>query len=154
MMDDQQWAAVSAFGVAVCEVLNCTAVQQRAVAGFARLTGSDTSVICLPGWVGGEHGDPSSVTMDVDGPREITLTEHSVGYVAAPGERLRAHSGGGGGWGPALERDPGAVLEDVRDGLVSIGAARDRYGVALIGTPLAVDERITRLLRQDASPID
>jgi hypothetical protein len=41
------------------------------------------------------------------------------------------------------------VLRDVRDGVVSVAAARDVYGVALMGNGLAVDERATAALRGD-----
>ena len=36
---------------------------------------------------------------------------------------------GGGGYGPAEDRDPDAVLRDVRDGKVSLERARQIYGV-------------------------
>jgi N-methylhydantoinase B len=38
---------------------------------------------------------------------------------------------GGGGYGPASARDPERVLADVREGYVSIGQAREAYGVAI-----------------------
>jgi N-methylhydantoinase B len=38
-------------------------------------------------------------------------------------------SNGGGGYGLPWERDPATVLEDVIDGYVTIGKARDVYGV-------------------------
>jgi N-methylhydantoinase B len=38
---------------------------------------------------------------------------------------------GGGGYGPPSARDPRRVLEDVREGYVSIGQAREAYGVAI-----------------------
>lgn len=37
----------------------------------------------------------------------------------------------GGGWGNPLNRDPNAVLRDVRDGVVSRASARDVYGVEI-----------------------
>jgi N-methylhydantoinase B len=52
---------------------------------------------------------------------------------------------GGGGFHDPLERDPSAVLDDVRDGYVSPEAARSAYGVVLAGD--AVDESATRELR-------
>ena len=52
---------------------------------------------------------------------------------------------------PALDRDPEAVKEDVLDEYVSLGAARDKYGVVLTGTldeyDLAVDIAATKALR-------
>jgi N-methylhydantoinase B len=38
-------------------------------------------------------------------------------------------SGGGGGYGDPLEREPARVVEDVLDGYVSVEAAREHYGV-------------------------
>ena len=38
---------------------------------------------------------------------------------------------GGGGYGPPAGRDPERVLEDVREGYVSLERAREEYGVAI-----------------------
>jgi N-methylhydantoinase B/oxoprolinase/acetone carboxylase alpha subunit len=35
----------------------------------------------------------------------------------------------GGGYGPPADRDPGLVAKDVVDGVISLGRARDVYGV-------------------------
>src|SRR4051812_17467853 len=40
-------------------------------------------------------------------------------------------TGGGGGWGDPLERDPALVQADVAEELVSVKAARDQYGVVI-----------------------
>jgi N-methylhydantoinase B len=59
-----------------------------------------------------------------------------------PAWQTRAHStfryvtGGGGGWGDPLTRDPQRVLADVRDEYVSIVAAAARYGVVVSGDPV------------------
>lgn len=52
---------------------------------------------------------------------------------------------GGGGWGDPLDRDPGLVLTDVRDGAVSSEAAREIYGVVCEGD--MVDASATEALR-------
>jgi N-methylhydantoinase B len=62
--------------------------------------------------------------------------------------RYTAHSPGGGGWGDPKARDPARVLRDVRDGLVSVEAAREVYGVALATDGRSVDQAATRRLRQ------
>jgi N-methylhydantoinase B len=54
---------------------------------------------------------------------------------------------GGGGYGDPIDRDPEAVLTDVRNGLVSAGAALDIYGVALKGEAASVDAEGTRRRR-------
>jgi N-methylhydantoinase B len=52
------------------------------------------------------------------------------------GSEVIVLTGGGGGWGPPEQRDPAAVLEDVRQGIVSIGAAENDYGVVIRGSEL------------------
>jgi N-methylhydantoinase B len=60
---------------------------------------------------------------------------------------FRVRSAGGGGWGDPRRRDPAAVARDVLDGIVSVGAARDIYGVAVDGESGAVDAAATARLR-------
>ena len=45
------------------------------------------------------------------------------------GDVVRILTGTGGGWGSPLERDPGLVAADVRNGFVTIDDAREVYGV-------------------------
>jgi N-methylhydantoinase B len=58
-------------------------------------------------------------------------------------------SGGGGGYGDPLERDPDLVASDVFDGLVSPDAARDVYGVITdgAGVDLTATETMRRQIR-------
>jgi N-methylhydantoinase B len=56
-------------------------------------------------------------------------------------------TGGGGGWGDPLERDPVLVRADVAEELVSLGAAQEHYGVVLTDE-LSVDESATKRLRE------
>ena len=60
-----------------------------------------------------------------------------------------ATTGGGGGFGDPLKRDPRLVLEDVRNGFVSDTAANAIYGVVFNGqdSTLEVDEEATNELR-------
>jgi N-methylhydantoinase B len=48
------------------------------------------------------------------------------------GDQIRIVSPGGGGYGPPGERDPERVLEDVREGFLTVDEARDVYHVVLI----------------------
>jgi N-methylhydantoinase B len=63
-----------------------------------------------------------------------------------------ALSSGGGGFGNPLERDPEAVRDDVRDGFVSLEAARDIYGVVINTEPelYEVNTDATEKLRAEA----
>jgi N-methylhydantoinase B len=54
---------------------------------------------------------------------------------------------GGGGYGPAVGRDPARVLEDVREGYVSHERARGDYGVAIDPATLTVQTEETEKLR-------
>jgi N-methylhydantoinase B len=91
------------------------------------------------GGSGGNVGTRRDQTPHVIGKRTV--------YRPELGEVIRIWSGGGGGFGDALERDPASVAEDVGAGLVSPERARDIYGVALSET--AVDVAATRVLRDE-----
>ena len=106
----------------------------------------------ISGMCGGDPGSSYSNHFEVGSPNErrIELREQAM----LPAEAVIAYQhGGGGGFGPSIERDPAAVLEDVLDELVSIDAARTRYGVVLTGTledyDLAVDQAATIALRKE-----
>ncbi|MCK9503369.1 MAG: hydantoinase B/oxoprolinase family protein [Porticoccaceae bacterium] len=62
---------------------------------------------------------------------------------ATPGTTMRFITGGGGGWGDPLARDPERVKQDVRDEYVSIEKAREDYGVVISGDPLRHPEKLT-----------
>ena len=55
---------------------------------------------------------------------------------------------GGGGFGDPLERDPTLVREDVLDGYVSIGGAREDYGVIIDPQTLEVRSEETESVRE------
>jgi N-methylhydantoinase B len=82
-----------------------------------------------------------------------TKRTETVGEVKVePGEAIVSLSGAGAGYGAPVERDPRAVLYDVIDGFISVGRARDAYGVVLTGEEerwetLAVDANATAVLR-------
>jgi N-methylhydantoinase B len=62
-----------------------------------------------------------------------------------------ARNGGGGGYGAPHERDAATVLEEVRDGLLSIAKARASYGVAVLDDLSGIDEQETARLRGGAA---
>jgi N-methylhydantoinase B len=65
-----------------------------------------------------------------------------------PGERAANKNPGGGGFGNAFEREIASVVEDVRNGLVSLEGARLDYGVVITDRKsLAVDTAATDKLR-------
>src|SRR5262247_4727937 len=94
------------------------------------------------GLYGGSPGRASHNVMN-PGPagREIPA---KVTMTMRRGEVFRHEQAGPGGWGDPLEREPGRVLRDVRNGLVGRESARDDYGVIIDETQWKVDEVATR----------
>jgi N-methylhydantoinase B len=64
-----------------------------------------------------------------------------------PGDAFRVRSGGGGGHGSPLERPIEVVQHDVKQGYVSIEAARELYGVVIDPATLEADAAATETLR-------
>jgi hypothetical protein len=69
------------------------------------------------------------------------------------GDAYVLRSGGGGGFGSPLERPPARVQDDVRQGYVSLNAARDYYGVVLDSDTLAIDLAASEKLRASLTPV-
>jgi N-methylhydantoinase B len=63
-------------------------------------------------------------------------------------EVVSFQTGGGGGYGPPLERDLQAVLDDVIDGYISLKCARQDYGVVINEKDMTVDSQATEKLRK------
>ena len=95
------------------------------------------------GFAGGEAGSVGEVVHS-DG-RALHPKRR---YTLQPGERFTLRLPGGGGYHPAWQRDPAAVVEDVRQGYVSIEAAAQRYGVVIDPPTDAVDHAATARRRR------
>jgi N-methylhydantoinase B len=79
---------------------------------------------------GGQPGSPNAVRLlHADG-REVVVGK-CARYPLKQGEVARLITGTGGGWGKPLERPVDDVVEDVRDGYVSVQQAERDYGVVL-----------------------
>ncbi|KQM18242.1 hydantoinase B/oxoprolinase family protein [Novosphingobium sp. Leaf2] len=92
---------------------------------------------------GGAQPDANEMIVRLGTPEEKRVGTYRM--PVAVGDRAVARGAGGAGYGPAHERDPAAVLDDVLDGYVSPAAARDLYKVAIVGD--RVDEAATQALR-------
>ena len=73
-------------------------------------------------------------------------SQYGYGVAVPLGTSVITRTGGGGGWGNPLERDPEAVRWDVIEEIVSRESARADYGVVLT-EELAVDVAATEGLR-------
>jgi N-methylhydantoinase B len=79
---------------------------------------------------------------------ETTLVTENVIETIQPGERAANKNPGGGGFGNPFERDVARVVEDVKNGLVSLEGARLDYGVVITDREtLVVDEAATAAAR-------
>jgi len=105
----------------------------------------------LQGFAGGGSGAGNWAITDWGGLRETRVDELAMNYVSGPGELILYQSGGGGGWGPAHDREPEAVRQDVLNELVSIDGAREHYGVVLNEQTLEILQQETEKLRQRLS---
>jgi N-methylhydantoinase B len=105
----------------------------------------------LRGLCGGDDASPYRNRFRVGTPEELEVEGALTAQLPA-GAVMAYQYGGGGGFESPLLRDPEAVREDVLDELVSVAAARERYGVVLRGSAedgdLAVDAEATRALRE------
>ena len=105
--------------------------------------------VCLPwGLEGGLEGTGNEMLMRRDGVVQDDVPNAKVFRAKVKaGDAFILRSGGGGGFGSPLERPPESVQHDVREGYVSMAAARDYYGVALDPQTLAIDHAATEQQR-------
>jgi N-methylhydantoinase B len=112
----------------------------------------DRITIPPPGRDGGEPGAAGEYRLDPRGRPAEALAPKQADVGLGPGDRLVVRTSGGGGLGPALERDPQRVLADVAVGRVTAtGATRD-YGVVLGPDGDRVDGPATDALRRARTP--
>lgn len=116
------------------------------ILGPCRLNLKIDRTLCRPwGLRGGGEGVPSEVEIRrADGRVEHVLKgDHGLDA----GDVVVVRTAGGGGYGPAVEREPSAVARDVALGYVSREAANELYGVVLDGTG-QVDAAATQARRR------
>lgn len=120
----------------------------RPAAWSFRAEGLDTpSGYGILGGGTGEVGEEwiSPANEDADG---STFVPPKYGIRRMGPARMTALTPGGGGWGDPLRRDPELVLRDVRDGVVSPGAAERLYGVVIASGGKAIDHDATAQRRR------
>lgn len=97
---------------------------------FGGRDGLNASLVRNPGTQGQEHW-PSKITA----------------YPLQAGDSLEITTPSAGGYGNPFERDPDAVLNDVRDGFTSLERADHEYGVVIDSEHWSVDVERTRARR-------
>ncbi len=122
--------------------------EYRILTDKARLTAGINRTKYPPwGVEGGKKGTVNYIAVERDG--EILYKGGRVAnFKLKKGDIVRICSGGGGGWGNPLDRDPEWALNDVNNRLISIEDAKNDYGVVIDPETLTIDEKATRKVRQ------
>ena len=98
----------------------------------------------LTGWVGGYEGSGNIIVVNEGTQDEMICGEHLIKHAAYdPSKTIFSQSGGGGGWGDPLDRDPARVLEDVLDEYISVEGAKYDYGVVVDTATWSVSDEAT-----------
>jgi N-methylhydantoinase B len=72
--------------------------------------------------------------------------------ILSKGDVVSLRLPGAGGYGNPLERDRELLLQDVRDGKVTLESAREDYQVVIDPQTLSIDEKATERLRKGLGP--
>jgi N-methylhydantoinase B len=109
---------------------------------------------CKPwGLDGGDEAAGNSIGIRRNGRWEMELPNAKIFNVRLNREdAYMMQSGGGGGFGDPMQRDPALVAEDVREGYVSSTVAHNVYGVVLTASG-NVDVVATQLRRAAKAPV-
>ena len=110
-------------------------------------THSNRHTIPAKGLKGAGEGTGTRIVHNPDTEGAVELPREG-GFIPVAGQDVvTIVSGGGGGFGDPLERDPDLVLRDVRNGKVTPDGARRGYGVVVEGDNPRLDREATKLLR-------
>jgi N-methylhydantoinase B len=109
------------------------------VAGARALLPMDPAIYARSRPMGGMF-DPVTNAADTNGDYVYFAGEKVL--KTTPGTFLRYLTGGGGGWGDPIARDPERVKADVRDEYITIEGAYRDYGVVVSGDPLNHPEQL------------
>ncbi|MDF1551987.1 MAG: hydantoinase B/oxoprolinase family protein [Deferrisomatales bacterium] len=114
------------------------------------VTFGDGDVEASRGALGGMEGTLNVIKLRYPDGTWYTCTTKDLVEGVPEGTLYFQQAGGGGGWGDPRRRAEGRVLEDVRNGVVSLDKACEDYGVFIDPTTWSVDEEETRKLRAKA----
>ncbi|MDA4111617.1 MAG: hydantoinase B/oxoprolinase family protein [Thaumarchaeota archaeon] len=105
-----------------------------------------------PPWgvLGGKEGSTNHVVLDPDG--SSTKHQKVTHYPLQSNDIVSFRTGGGGGYGDPLERDPSQVIRDITLGYVSEEKAKTEYGVVFTPNKKNVDQIETDKIRARLRP--
>jgi len=104
------------------------------------------------GLYGGYPGKPSMNFINPTGQNDDPATA-KLTMTMKRGDVLRHELAGAAGWGDPLERDPTAVLRDLRNEMISVTTAENEYGVVIDVDHWTVDTEKTEALRVEISQL-
>jgi N-methylhydantoinase B len=105
---------------------------------------ADGTIHAAGGARGGGSGGPArAFKRELDG--RLTPLPNCYGVKLVPGERVVAHTAGGGGYGSPLDRDPDRVKHDLDEGWISRERAEKVYGLVLGHAGMIDKEATTRM---------
>jgi N-methylhydantoinase B len=99
------------------------------------------------GLYGGSPGAPSENYLNPQAENQTLPGKFTMNV--KKGDIFRHVLAGAGGWGDPLERDPAAVLKDVRNELLSMAKAKADYGVVVDTVRWTVDATASAKLREE-----
>jgi len=119
-----------------------------------RILSDEANLVCsinriqYPPWSvnGGEDGSCNHIVIIRDG-KDVWDGGRLSNFILKKGDIVSIRSGGGGGWGNPLKRDPSLVLKDYKDGLITIETVKNVYGVIIDINNLVVDLSETEKFR-------
>jgi len=100
------------------------------------------------GLAGGGGGGLNFIELRTPDGRTVRTKSKDMIHDVAPGTEYLQEASGGGGYGPPRERDAETVRREVQDGVVSVRAAREVYGVVVDPETFALDAAATAALRR------
>ncbi|UVO40630.1 hydantoinase B/oxoprolinase family protein [Bradyrhizobium arachidis] len=98
---------------------------------------------------GADWGAKGTMIVQEPDQESASVPQYGIRHFSGP-VRVVIQGTAGGGWGQPMRRSIDRVLRDVRDGLVSVDAARAQYGVVLKPGHREVDLAATNALREKA----
>jgi N-methylhydantoinase B len=104
--------------------------------------------VAPPGLVGGGNGCAAESVLFRSAGEEVVLPRQAHVHLDVKAGDVVTHMvGGAGGYGYAWKRDPALVMADIENEKISMGHARDCYGIVLTANG-DLDETATAALRQ------
>lgn len=108
-----------------------------------RITTTQERSKCPPwGINGGKPGAYNTLVVNPDTDKAVVI-QKSTAYPLHDGDVISIRTGGGGGYGDPLDREPERVKQDVARGYVSLRSALEDYGVVLDEATLEIDHVAT-----------